>query len=93
LLLFNRAFSELFGRNFNPQFFRYRSWFEAFLYLLLGDGGGAPLEMWYLHITIAVGGPVKARYLHITIAVGGLFESKVVTHYSCCWGPLWKQST
>jgi len=44
LLLFDRAFSELFGRNFNKQFFRYRSWFETFLYLLIGDGGGAPLK-------------------------------------------------
>jgi len=26
-------------------FFRYRSWFETFLYLLFGDGGGAPLKV------------------------------------------------
>jgi len=45
LLLFNRVFPELFGRNFNSQFFRYRSWFEAFLYLLVGDGGEAPLKV------------------------------------------------
>jgi len=44
LLLFDRVFSELFGRNFNPQFFRNRSWFEAFFYLHIGDGGGAPLK-------------------------------------------------
>jgi len=25
-------------------FFRYRSWFETFLYLLIGDGGEAPFE-------------------------------------------------
>jgi len=25
--------------------FRYRSWFEAFLYLLIGDGGGAPWKV------------------------------------------------
>jgi len=35
-------------------FFRYRSWFEAFLYLLIGDGGGVALKRQYLHITIAV---------------------------------------
>jgi len=42
--IFGRVFSELFGRNFNPQFFRYRSWFEAFFYWHIGDGGGAPLK-------------------------------------------------
>jgi len=25
-------------------FFRYRSWFEVFLYLLIGDGGGSLLK-------------------------------------------------
>jgi len=23
----------------------------------------------------------------------GPFESKVFSHYNCCWGPLWKQSS
>jgi len=41
-------------------FFRYRSWFEAFLYLLIGDGGGVALKVRYLHITVAVGGPLQA---------------------------------
>jgi len=40
------------------KFFRYRSWFEVFLYLLIRDGGG------------------------------DRFERMVLTHYSCCWGPL-----
>jgi len=45
LLLFDKVFSEVFGRNFNPQSFRYRSWFEAFLYLHIGDGSGNPLKV------------------------------------------------
>jgi len=44
LLLLGLVFSELFGRNFHPQFFQYRCWFEALFYLLIGDGGGTPLE-------------------------------------------------
>ena len=39
---FRKMFFRVFGRNFNPQFFRYRSWFEAFLNVDIGDGGGAP---------------------------------------------------
>jgi len=44
LLLFDKVFSELFGKNFNLQYFRYGSWFESFLYLLIVDGGGAALK-------------------------------------------------
>jgi len=93
LLLFDRGFSELFERNFDPQFFTYRSWFESFLYLLIGDGGGVALQARYLHINVAAGGPLIARYLNNIIAVGGPVESKVLTYFSCGWGPLCKQST
>ena len=80
MLLFDRAFSELFGRNFSPQPFRCRSWFEAFLYLLIGDGGVVAVKGRHLHIAVAVGVPLKAYYLHITAAVGGPSGSKVHTH-------------
>jgi len=123
-------------------FFRYRSWLEAFLNLIIGDffiwslGSpwkdsiytldysccwgplwqhvlahyhclfGAPLKAYYLHITMAVGGPFESKAFYIIIVVGGPFESGVLTHYcffkapsmkfksrllthfSGCWGPL-----
>jgi len=75
--LFDSVFSELFGRNFNLQFFTYRSWFEAFFYWLNGDVGGVVLKGRYLHTTVAVGSPLKAYYLHSSLG--------------CCWWPLWKQ--
>jgi len=59
--------------------FRYISWFEAFLYLPIGDGGA--------------GVALKGRYLHVTVAVGGPFDSIVLAHYKCCLGPLWKHIT
>jgi len=31
---------------------------------------------------------LKAEYLHITVAVRSSFESRVLAHYSCDWGPL-----
>ena len=59
-------------------FFRYGSWFEAFLYLLIGGGGWVAL---------------KGRYLHIAAAVGGPFENTLLARYTCCWWPLWKLRT
>ena len=53
----------------------------------------APLQTRYLHTTIAVGGLCESKELYITVAVVGPFKSKVLTHYTCCWGPLWKQIT
>jgi len=72
LLVFDRVFSELFGINFNPQFFRYRIWFETFFYFLIGNGGGVAL---------------KGLYLHIAVVIEGPFDSIVLAHYNCCLGP------
>jgi len=55
-------------------FFRYKSWFEAFLYFLIDEDVG--------------GDALKGRYLHITIAVWVPFESILLTHCSCSWWPL-----
>jgi len=75
------------------QFFRHRSWFEAFLYILIGHGGGVALKGWYLHMTVPIGGPFDSivAYLDITIAVCVTFESILPAHYSCCWRSPWKQ--
>ena len=73
MLLFDRVFSELLEEILTHNFYRYRSGFEAFLYLLIGDGCGVALKGWYLHITVSVGGP---------------FDSIVLAHYNCCLGSL-----
>jgi len=36
---------------------------------------------------------LKAEYLRIAVAIGSFFQSRVLTHYCCCWRPFWKQST
>jgi len=36
---------------------------------------------------------LKADYLHIKAAAGSPFQSKVLTHYTCCRGPLSNQGT
>jgi len=55
------------------------SWFEAFLYLLIGDGGGVALKGRCLHIAVVIGGP--------------FFDCIVLAYYNCGLGPLWKHST
>jgi len=85
LLLFDKIFSELFGRNVNPQFCRYRSWFEAFFYLLIGDGDGAPLKGRTTYtLKLLFESPLKENCLHITTAVGAPCERRALTHFSCC---------
>ena len=39
-----------------------------------------------------LGVPLKQKCLCITVTLSP-FESKVFTHYNCCWVPLWKQSS
>jgi len=71
----------------------------------------APLKASYLNITTAVGGffasrvltyysffkapsmKFKSRMLTHFSGCWGPFESKVPAHYSFCTGPLWKQSS
>jgi len=54
------------------------------------------LKAEYLHISFFQG-PLqrsfKAEYLHNFVVLGGSFESRLPSNCSCCWGPLWKQST
>jgi len=70
--------------------FRYRSCFEAFLYLLIGDGGVVALKGRYLHITAAVRGPFDSivAYLHIASVVWIPFESILVTITVAVWWTL-----
>ena len=58
-----------------------------YLHITVAVGGPFDSIVAYMHIAIAVWVPL-AWYLHITVAVGGHSESKVVAHYSRCWGPL-----
>jgi len=51
---------------------RYRSWFEAFLYLFIRDGGGVALQGWYLHI-------------RLQLLLGPLWQH-VLAHYYCLFG-------
>jgi len=39
------------------------NWFQAFLYLHIGDGGGALLKVYYLHITNLVRGSFESKVL------------------------------
>jgi len=41
---------------------------------------------------VKLGGSLKEKCLWFTVTLGP-FESKVFTHFNCCWGPLWKQSS
>jgi len=41
---------------------------------------------------VKLGGPLKQKFLCIAVSLGP-FKSKVFTHYNCCWGRLWMQSS
>ena len=97
LLLFDRVFSELLEEILTHNFFRYRSWFEVFLCLLIEDGERTVLTHYSCcwrplrqHSTCTLqllfGSSLKAYYLHITVAVGGHSKRKVLIHFSGCWG-------
>ena len=56
----------------------------------------ARLKAWYLDITTAVVGLFESKEFYITVSFRGpsmKFESRVLTHFSGVWGPLWKQNT
>jgi len=60
-------------------------------YLDIKVAAGGPLKAKYLHIIIAVGGPFESKVLtHYSLfkAPSMKFKSRVVTHFSGCWGPL-----
>jgi len=63
-VLFDKVFSELFERNFTPNF--------------LGIEVG--LKLFFICTLEMVVGPLWKH-------------SSLLTHYSCCWWPLWKQDT
>jgi len=102
LLLFDRVFLELFGRNF------YKVDLKLFFICLLEMVVGPFWKYSANTLQLLLGSPFKGRYLHITIDIcvsfKGMelahytcywapFESKLLTHYNCCVGPLWKHST
>jgi len=39
---------------------------------------------------VKLGGPLKEKCITVIL---GPFESKVFSHYNCCWGPFSKQSS
>jgi len=51
----------------------------------------------YLLITMAVGSPLKAAPQYSSCWGGAAYShiavSRVLTHYSGCWGPLWKHTS
>jgi len=39
---------------------------------------------------VKLGGPLKEKCITV---IFGPFESKLFSHYNCCWEPFWKQSS
>jgi len=56
------------------------------------DNSGLKLFLIYTWERL-VGAPLKAEHLDIAGNIVGPVKIRVLTNYSCYWGPLWKQST
>jgi len=56
-------------------------------------GSHLKAEEAYLYVTDAAGSPFESRVLTHYKCCWGPIESRVLTHYKCCWGPHRKQST
>ena len=60
-------------------------------YLHITIAVGGPLKARCSHITVAVGGPFASTvlaYYTLIKAPSMKFKSRVLTHFSGCWGPI-----
>jgi len=78
---FQNVLEEILTHNF----FRYRGWFEAFFICSLKMVVRSLWKDGTCTLQLLLVATLNVRFLHIKVAAGGPFQSKVLTHYSCCW--------